>query len=377
MYLLYNVKMKKILFITNRLNKDNKNGANIVANRNYNNLLKINDGKNVEFFFIENKKRVKKLLLEIFCGRLENISLFDEEKICKLILKNKIEVVFLDTSCYGFLAHKIKKEFKEKVKIITFCHEITQGLYKSILKNKEINFKKLLRFKKLLKNSKVNEKLSFENSDKIITLNKRDTRLLLKEYKFKSNIEIPVTFPIKKIDREYKPYSLVKTFKLLFVGVGGFIPNMEGLNFFVKEVMPFIDAKLYIIGRGMENYREEYENDKVIVIGTVENLDYYYLDADAVVAPIFTGGGMKVKTAEALMYGKTIFGTTEAFEGYSLNYDKIGGLCNTPTEFVNKINNYIENYNGITENEYSINIFKKKYSYKASEELFKKILKEV
>lgn len=28
------------------------------------------------------------------------------------------------------------------------------------------------------------------------------------------------------------------------------------------------------------------------------------------------------------MYGKPIFGTHEAFAGYDLNFEKIGGLCN-------------------------------------------------
>jgi hypothetical protein len=36
---------------------------------------------------------------------------------------------------------------------------------------------------------------------------------------------------------------------------------------------------------------------------------------------------MKVKTCESLMFGKNIFATTEAFEGYELDYDKVGALC--------------------------------------------------
>lgn len=37
------------------------------------------------------------------------------------------------------------------------------------------------------------------------------------------------------------------------------------------------------------------------------------------VMPIFSGSGMKVKTAEALMYGKFLIGTKEAFEGYEID----------------------------------------------------------
>ena len=132
----------------------------------------------------------------------------------------------------------------------------------------------------------------------------------------------------------------------------------------------------------MEKYKEKFEkmNSKVKVLGTVDSLDEYYLNADVVIAPIFSGGGMKVKTAEALSYGKTIFGTKEAFEGYEVDYDKIGGLCNTKEEFIEKINKYIkwwEENNKPKFNEYSKTIFKEKYSYESSLEKFKKLFREL
>ena len=89
---------------------------------------------------------------------------------------------------------------------------------------------------------------------------------------------------------------------------------------------------------------------------------------------------MKVKTTEALSYGKTIFGTTEAFEGYEVDYKKVGGLCNTTEEFIEAINKYIEwwkNNGKPAFNEYSYQIFKEKYSYEASMKKFKEIFEKL
>lgn len=47
---------------------------------------------------------------------------------------------------------------------------------------------------------------------------------------------------------------------------------------------------------------------------------------------------MKVKTAEALMHGKTIVGTKEAFEGYETNTPGIFFECHDKNEFINAIN---------------------------------------
>ena len=74
-----------------------------------------------------------------------------------------------------------------------------------------------------------------------------------------------------------------------------------------------VNAEILIIGKGFETLKNDLECDNVKVIGTVEDVSEYFYRADFVIAPIFEGSGMKLKTAEALMYGKTIFGTTEAF----------------------------------------------------------------
>jgi hypothetical protein len=91
------------------------------------------------------------------------------------------------------------------------------------------------------------------------------------------------------------------------------------------------------------------------------------------VSPIFKGGGMKVKTCEALMYGKNIFGTSEAFIGYEIDYDKVGALCNTKEEFIDTINNYCSTKREKF-NEYSRKCFLENYSFDATLEKFEKLL---
>ena len=61
------------------------------------------------------------------------------------------------------------------------------------------------------------------------------------------------------------------------------------------------------------------------------------------------------------MYGKYIFGTKEAFEGYDIDFDKVGGLCNTKEEFINNINSHFE-LDNTKYNKYSRNMFQKKYN---------------
>lgn len=72
-----------------------------------------------------------------------------------------------------------------------------------------------------------------------------------------------------------------------------------------------------IVGQGMEALRGEFgASPNISIVGAVDDLAHCYAGACCVVAPIFEGSGMKTKVAEALMFGKRIIGTSEAFSGY-------------------------------------------------------------
>lgn len=370
--------MKKILYITNRLNPKNKNGAYIGAKRNYEHLKEIFK-EEFDEYLIREKNKFEKFILTFIYGRLDEIDKIDEDKIMKKLETQKYKYIFLDGSNYGYCAEKIKRKYPY-IKIITFCHDISYQLYESLC-NQSLSFFSKVKFKKYVKNTLKNEKLTFKNSEIIITLNYRDSFMLEKIYSKKSSKEIGVTFPIiNTLKNEIKTNK--EKLKILFVGIGTFLPNIQGIEFFIKKVLPYINADLEIVGKGTEVNKEKWEslNSKVKVRGTVDSLNEYYNNADAIIAPIFIGGGMKVKTAEALSYGKTIFGTTEAFEGYEVDYEKVGGLCNTAQEFIEIITKYIEwwkNNGKPTFNEYSYQIFEEKYSYEASMKKFKEIFKKL
>lgn len=374
--------MEKVLFISNRINNKG-NGAFIAARRNLDNLKQLN--YYVEVYEVPNIKfKIKQIFNIFFRNRLEEITPQEEEKILKKLNKEKFNYIFFDGSSFGYLSDKIKK-IDNNIKILTFCHDVNYYLYSVLLEilKRDWNYNliscyRYFLLKKLRINATINENKIFRNSDIVITFNKRDSELLYKKYNKISDQEIPMSFFQKNklnfLETKIKNQKL----NLLFVGASHHTPNLEGIKFFIEKVIPSIDVELIIVGKGMEKYKKNFEerNSKIKVIGTVENLDNYYLNADAVISPIFSGGGMKIKTGEALSYGKTIFGTVEAFEGYEIDYRKVGGLCNTSQEFIETITEYIKwwkNNERPTFNKDSYEIFKKKYSYESSLKKFKEV----
>ena len=167
--------------------------------------------------------------------------------------------------------------------------------------------------------------------------------------------------------------------QLLFVG-SYFAHNYTGLKWFIKEVLPFIKCTLTIVGKNMEKMQKELKkifNEKIIIKGTVENLEEYYIASDAVVMPIFMGGGIKVKTAEAMMYGKTIFASPEALQGYETQGIDNIFRCGSGEEFINTINNYCIGKSRRRYNPEIRRLFLEQYDTEANQAKFQTYLQKV
>ena len=125
--------------------------------------------------------------------------------------------------------------------------------------------------------------------------------------------------------------------ELLFIG-SNFGPNYDGIKWFIQNIMHKLqEYKLIIVGKDFEKVREELERDNVSVVGTVENLDDYYYKYFNIILPIKYGDGMKVKTAEAMMFGMNIFATDEALEGYEAEHVQGIFRCNSADDFIREI----------------------------------------
>lgn len=279
-------------------------------------------------------------------------------EIDRLLINSKITHVFISQSLYGRAVGHIKRQHP-KIQIITFCHNIEIDYAKSYLKISGI---KALPFYLAVRQW---EKIAILNSSQIITLNKRDAQRLKEVYGREATCQLPTSFD-DKFDIEKAEYIIrnreIEKIDYLFVGVA-FFPNIEGIQWFINNVIPKLPGHLYIIGKGMDKVVFKNLTDHVHILGFVEDLSEYYYRAKMVVSPIFSGAGMKTKTAEALMYGKIVIGTTEAFEGYDID-DRCMKLANTQEQFVNRINDVSNNIcEGI--NSYARSAFLKNHETKS------------
>lgn len=350
----------KILFITCNNYKDTSYGGGQCSNRNFYTLEKFGD---VIPYYITKRSNVKSVKAMI-SGFFPPTDSDDLSKIIKIIEDERPNIVFFDGSIFGKLSKIIRSQFSD-IKIITFFHNVEADYIDVRFGNKWRKHP----YRYLVISS---EKRLISDSHKIIVLNKRDKDRVKELYKREPDMIIPITFEDKANVNQNKIIMKDNNKYCLIVGSMK-RDTYEGVEWFVKSISPNISVPTVIVGKGFENKREALSGPKIEVVGTVDDLSKYYYNAKFVAIPILSGAGMKVKTAEALMYGKFIFGTSEAFEGYELEYDQVGGLCDTEEEFIQKISAFLD----ATDNnycDYSREIFEEKFSMDVSEGLYRELL---
>lgn len=275
--------------------------------------------------FKREENRWKKLLLSLTGRRY--LSARKEKEIINIIAEQKPDLVFYEGPYWSNVISGLKKKNLKAV-FVLFMHNVEKFYYKN-LRSHSLSHEILYRV------TCKSEKASIELADKIICLNERDGIQLYSEYGKKADMFLPINIEDKYNKNTIQNTHIEKT--LLFIG-SMFPPNYDGIKWFAENVMTELqEYKLVIVGRGFEDVKESLQADNVEVIGSVDNLADYYMEYPILVMPIFYGAGMKVKTAEAMMYGKTILATKEALEGY--NAVNIDGIyeCNTKEDFISTI----------------------------------------
>jgi glycosyltransferase involved in cell wall biosynthesis len=179
------------------------------------------------------------------------------------------------------------------------------------------------------------ERKSVRASNRRICLSSRDSDGLKSLYG-RSGTDISPMAVMDVLPKQAKSTTVDAKYAL-FVG-GLFYANLSGIRWYAKHVAPRACLKTLVVGRGFLKYKKELEQyGGIEVIGGVENVSPFYRSAQFVVAPIFGGSGMKTKVAEALMFGKRIIGTSEAFSGYEPVTKRAGLVCETAEEFLDAI----------------------------------------
>jgi glycosyltransferase involved in cell wall biosynthesis len=121
--------------------------------------------------------------------------------------------------------------------------------------------------------------------------------------------------------KDISEYSATVPDKVFFIGALDWLPNIYGLNWFIKQVWPVIVDRIPVtefIIAGRNASKKTIANLKghnIFFAGEVESSTDFIKDKTVMVVPLFSGSGIRMKIIEGMSLGKCIVATPLAAEG--------------------------------------------------------------
>ncbi len=126
---------------------------------------------------------------------------------------------------------------------------------------------------------------------------------------------------------------------LVFTGKMDFRPNVDGVLWFAKHVLPQLHATnlsphFWIVGRNPhKRLNELYTRPDVTITGAVPDIQPYIAHADVYVVPLLAGGGTRLKILEAMAMARPIVSTRLGADGFPVADGVELTLADTPATF--------------------------------------------
>ncbi|HTX88216.1 MAG TPA: glycosyltransferase family 4 protein [Bacteroidales bacterium] len=155
---------------------------------------------------------------------------------------------------------------------------------------------------------------------------------------------IPVSAIPFGIDADHlpEPSGPVEFPSLFSLGAMNWIPNEEGIRWFLDQVWPEVHARMpslkyYLAGRHMPAWLAESRYPGVEVVGEVADAWEFMQSKAIMLVPLFSGSGIRIKIIEGMAAGKTIISTSIGAEGIRCTNGRDIRIADTAGQFLREI----------------------------------------
>ena len=329
-----------------------------------------NHYKEIHVTDIDNRVKVLKAFVNLFSSKSYHISRFDSkeynDKLIALLQDNEYDVIQLETLYLTPYIDTIKQHSNAIVSMRS--HNVEFEIWERISANTKFLPKKLY-LKHLTKKLKNFELTHINDYDYLVTVTDRDLQKFKKLGYKNGAMASPIGL---QVDRYVENTTSLQGKDISFIGSMDWLPNIEGLEWFLKEVWTIFskqnpEVKFHIAGRNTPKWITNLDLDNVVVHGEVLDALRFMQKYPIMVVPLFSGSGMRVKILEGLALGRVVVSTTVGKEGIEANHGEQIFVADTAMEFVAVLTECIKDLplmQTVADN--AVTLIKDKYDHKVN-----------
>ena len=236
-----------------------------------------------------------------------------KKRLAEVLEKEQFDVVQLEVLFMAPYVETIRAH--SKAMIVLRAHNVEHKIWERIAKDTKSPLKRwyINHLAKTLKEFELN---ALETVDGVAAITRKDAAFFRK-YCSKPVIDIPFgVYP-----EQFKPkYEIEGKPRFYHIGSMSWMPNEEGIRWFVDEVLPKTVEKVpdfvyHLAGRSMPEWLTTMKNPHVDVIGEVPDAKEFVTNHDVAIVPLLSGSGIRIKIIESMALGKTVITTRVGAEG--------------------------------------------------------------
>lgn len=325
-------KNSTVLAIFPEPNPDNPTGRERLTEVNRRALRRILGSRLVEEEVTRNVKScLNKQTLRSLFGWLDGLTPERANAIATRARAVNAEIVYIEGSNYGRLAAVLKAALPD-VQIVTAYHNVEARFFWGAAMHA-----KSARSAAVMAANYLAERAAARSSDVNVLLTEYDCTTLEQMYGAVAVTVAPLCISEPTGHVSLNLHNDGSEPSVLFVG-GGFYANEQSIRWICEVLAPHLSVRINIVGHGLASIGAKLlVPSNVTIASNVERLDPWYHNALCVIAPVFDGSGMKTKIAEALMHGRPVLGSAQAFRGYESTIGEIGIVCEEVNDYVRAI----------------------------------------
>lgn len=238
------------------------------------------------------------------------------KNLANILSKNKYKYTLLE----NFNMYRYIKYINKDSKVFLRVHNIESLSRKELFKSDPFKFKSLLELIESFKYKRI-ERKSLDYIDKFLFISLEEKKIFEEKYpKYKDKFFWLPPVVNKRNIEEYKndeDYILYYGDLTVSHNINGIIRFLNTSYIEILEKYP--EIKLKLIGKIEDTDKNKLESYKnVQVLGYVDNLDSYVMKSKLIIAPIYTGAGVKIKVLNTMSYNKLLVTTPKGIEGTGL-----------------------------------------------------------
>ncbi|MBZ5620399.1 MAG: glycosyltransferase [Acidobacteriia bacterium] len=156
----------------------------------------------------------------------------------------------------------------------------------------------------------------------VITVSPADSAYIAEHYGVKDVTSIATGVNVRHFERPDGAIPDAPPSDLVFIGSMDYLPNVQGVHWFVERVLPLIHASrpaatVALVGKYPDSTIQALaaKDSRIHVTGTVPDVRPYLWNAGVSIVPLLAGSGTRLKIYEAMAAGVPVISTSLGAEG--------------------------------------------------------------